>query len=36
LNHNPVSLLGTVVKGFNSNIFLTLSHGNIDQRSISD
>jgi hypothetical protein len=31
LDHDPMSLLGTVVKSLNGNVFLTLTHRNIDE-----
>jgi hypothetical protein len=31
LNHDPMSLLGTVVKSLNCDVFLTLTHRNIDK-----
>ena len=36
LNHNPMTKFCTVVKCLDGNLFLTLSHGDVDQRSISD
>ena len=36
LNHDPMSLLGTVVKSLNCDVFLTLTHRNIDKRAIGN
>jgi len=36
LDHDPMSLLGTVVKSLDCNVFLTLTHRNIDERAVSN
>jgi len=36
LEHNPVSCFTSLLEGFDSGLFLTLSHGNVDEGSFSD